>query len=72
MMKGRVELVDAYLSSCTRAGGLPEQGVVTPAVRNFEILLLPSAVDVQDRLELSNCFFQTTGQNPPRHLLVFR
>lgn len=52
-MKGRVELVDAYLPYCTRAGGLPQQGPVTPAVRNFEVLLLPSALDVQDRLELS-------------------
>lgn len=71
MMKERVELVDTYLPSCTRAGCLSEQGLVTPAVRNFEILLVPSAVDVLDRLELSNCFFQMTGGDPPSHLLVF-
>lgn len=71
MMKGRVTLVDAYLSCCTRAGGLPEQELVTPAVRNSEILLLPSAVDVQDRLEMSHCFFQTTGWDPLGQFLVF-
>lgn len=65
MMKRRAELVDAYLLSCTRTGGLPGQGLVTPALRNFEIPHLPSAVDVQDRLELSDCFFQTTEQIHP-------
>jgi len=70
-MKGRVGLVDACRPSCTRVRGLPEHRLVTPAVRNFDILPLPSAVDVQGRLELSNCCFQTTGQHPPHHLLVF-
>lgn len=72
MMKGRAALVDAYLCCCTRAGGLPEQEPVTPAVRNSEILLLPSAVDVRDRLEMSNCFFQTAERDPLGHLLVFK
>lgn len=71
MMKGRAGLLDAYRPSCSRAGGLPQQGLMTPALRNSEIILLPSAVDVWDRLELSNCFFQTTRQDPPSHLLGF-
>lgn len=61
---GRVELGDANLCSCTSAGA-QEPGLVTPAVRNFEVLLLPSAGNGQGRSELSNCFFQTTGQHPP-------
>lgn len=42
---------------------------MTPAVGDFEILILTSAGDVQGRLELSDCFFQATGQHPPGHLL---
>lgn len=55
--------------SCLRAGGLAKRGPVTPAVRDFEILLLMSAGDGQGRLELSDCFFQATGQHPPGRLL---
>lgn len=41
------------------------QGLVTPSVRNSEILLLPSAGNGQGRSELSDCCFQPTGQDPP-------
>lgn len=61
---GRAGFGDAYRCSCTRAGA-QEPGLVTPAVRNSEILPLPSAGNGQGRSELSNCFFQTTGQDPP-------
>lgn len=47
------------------------QGLVAPAARNFETVLLLSAVGVRDGRELSDCFFQTTAQDPPRRLLVF-
>lgn len=62
--EGRAGLGNAYRCSCTRAGA-QEPGLVTPAVRNSEILLLPSAGNGQDRSELSNCFFQPTRQDQP-------
>lgn len=62
--KGRAGLGDAYLCSCTRVGA-QKPGLVTPTVRNSEILCLPSAGNGQVRSELSNYFFQTTGQDPP-------
>lgn len=64
LAEGRVG--DADLCSCTSTGA-QEPGLVTPAVRNFEVLL-PSAGNGQDRSELSNCFFQTTGRIYPSSL----